>query len=288
MEQHACPTCGSCSGMFTANSMNCLCEALGLALPGQRHASWRPTPERDELFKAAGRRDRGAGREGHHARGDILTARGHRQRLRAGHGDGRLHQHRAAHAGHRHRGGQSTTRWSASTRSRRRAAHLQGRARASKYHMEDVDRAGGISAILKTLAGKPGTLHLDCITVTGKTLGENIADAEVKDADVIRPLEEPTAQKGGLAVLFGNLAPDGRGPQDRRRATRACTRSRGPGGHLRDRGRGRWQGILDGQGEGRATWWSSATKARAAARACRRCWRPQRTSSGGVWARASP
>jgi dihydroxy-acid dehydratase len=75
--------------------------------------------------------------------------------------------------------------------------------------MEDVDRAGGISAILKTLAGKPGTLNLDCLTVTGRTLGQNIAEATVKDADVIRPLENPYSAKGGLAVLFGNLAPNG-------------------------------------------------------------------------------
>jgi dihydroxy-acid dehydratase len=75
--------------------------------------------------------------------------------------------------------------------------------------MEDVERAGGISAILKTLAGKPGTLHLDQITVTGKTLGENIGDATVKDADVIRPLNNPYSEKGGLAVLYGNLAPNG-------------------------------------------------------------------------------
>src|SRR5215472_5111084 len=75
--------------------------------------------------------------------------------------------------------------------------------------MEDVDRAGGISAILKTLAGKKGTLNLDCITVTGKSLGENISDATVKDADVIRPLDNPYSERGGLAVLFGNLAPNG-------------------------------------------------------------------------------
>jgi dihydroxy-acid dehydratase len=80
---------------------------------------------------------------------------------------------------------------------------------AGKYHMEDVDRTGGISAILKTLAGKPGVLNLDCITVTGKTLGQNIADAVVKDADVIRPLSNVHSQTGGLAVLFGNLAPNG-------------------------------------------------------------------------------
>src|SRR5439155_11607614 len=80
---------------------------------------------------------------------------------------------------------------------------------AGKYHMEDVDRAGGISAILKTIAGKPGTLHLDQMTVTGRTLGENIGDATVKDRDVIRTLDNAYSQTGGLAVLFGNLAPGG-------------------------------------------------------------------------------
>jgi dihydroxy-acid dehydratase len=75
--------------------------------------------------------------------------------------------------------------------------------------MEDVDRAGGISAILKTIAGKPGTLHLDQMTVTGRTLGENIGDATVKDADVIRPLTNPYSERGGLAIMFGNLAPNG-------------------------------------------------------------------------------
>src|SRR5205823_643046 len=80
---------------------------------------------------------------------------------------------------------------------------------SGKYHIEDVGRAGGISAILKTLAGKPGTLNLDCITVTGNTLGQNIADATVKDADVIRSLDTAYSAKGGLACLFGNLAPKG-------------------------------------------------------------------------------
>jgi dihydroxy-acid dehydratase len=90
-----------------------------------------------------------------------------------------------------------------------RVPYLCKVAPAGKYHMEDVDRAGGISAILKTLSGKAGTLNLDCITVTGKTLGENIANAVVKDPDVIRPLDNPYSERGGLGVLFGNLAPKG-------------------------------------------------------------------------------
>jgi dihydroxy-acid dehydratase len=90
-----------------------------------------------------------------------------------------------------------------------RVPYLCKVAPSGKYHMEDVDRAGGISAILKTLAGKKGVLNLDCITVTGKTLGENLANAKVIDADVIRPLDNPYSERGGLAVLFGNLAPNG-------------------------------------------------------------------------------
>ena len=90
-----------------------------------------------------------------------------------------------------------------------RVPHICKVSPAGKYHIEDVDRAGGISAILKTISQKPGTLHLDCMTVTGKTLGENIADAEVKDDDVIRPLDNAYSDRGGLAILFGNLAPQG-------------------------------------------------------------------------------
>jgi dihydroxy-acid dehydratase len=80
---------------------------------------------------------------------------------------------------------------------------------AGKWHMEDVDRAGGISAILKELSRKPSVLNLDCPTVTLKTLAENIAEAEVKDCEVIHPIESPHSERGGLAILFGNLAPDG-------------------------------------------------------------------------------
>jgi dihydroxy-acid dehydratase len=80
---------------------------------------------------------------------------------------------------------------------------------SSSYHIEDVARAGGISAILHELSKKPGALNLDCITVTGKTMGENIADCESKDPACIRPLDNAYSQQGGLAILFGNLAPEG-------------------------------------------------------------------------------
>jgi dihydroxy-acid dehydratase len=80
---------------------------------------------------------------------------------------------------------------------------------SSEYHIEDVDRAGGVSAILNELAKRPGVLHTDAITVTGRTLGENVRGHESRDPAVIRPVEDPYSETGGLAVLFGNLAPEG-------------------------------------------------------------------------------
>ncbi|MGB8353207.1 MAG: dihydroxy-acid dehydratase, partial [Chthoniobacteraceae bacterium] len=90
-----------------------------------------------------------------------------------------------------------------------RVPHICKVAPSGLYHMEDIDRAGGISAILRTLATRPGLLHLDAITVSGRTLGETIAGAEVRDDDVIRPLENAYSARGGLAILFGNLSPRG-------------------------------------------------------------------------------
>jgi dihydroxy-acid dehydratase len=206
IEENACPTCGSCSGMFTANSMNCLCEALGWALPGNG-SILATDPARDELFKEAGRRIVDLVKQNIRP-SDILTHNAFENAFAldvamGGSTNTVLHTLAIAiEAGQpfplKHLNEVSA-----------RVPYLCKVAPAGKYHMEDVFRAGGISAILKTLAGKPGALKLDCITVTGKTLGENIGDAVVKDADVIRPLDNPYSQTGGLAVLFGNLAPNG-------------------------------------------------------------------------------
>jgi dihydroxy-acid dehydratase len=206
IEENACPTCGSCSGMFTANSMNCLNEALGLALPGNG-SILATDPARDALFKEAGHRIVDLVAKNIRP-SDILTAKAFENAFAldvamGGSTNTVLHTLAVAiEAGMpfplKHLNEVSE-----------RVPYLCKVAPAGHYHMEDVFRAGGISAILKTLAGKPGTLNLDCITVTGKTLGQNIGDATVKDADVIRPLSNPYSQKGGLAVLFGNLAPNG-------------------------------------------------------------------------------
>jgi dihydroxy-acid dehydratase len=206
LERLACPSCGSCSGMFTANSMNCLCEALGLALPGNG-TILAETPEREALARAAARQILELIRRDLKPR-DIVT----REALdnafaldvaMGGSTNTVLHGMALAHeAGVDYplaRIGEIAD----------RVPHICKVAPASHWHIEDVHRAGGVSAILKELSRRPGLLALDCITVTGKTLGENIADAEVRDPEVIRPLERPYSESGGLAVLYGNLAPDG-------------------------------------------------------------------------------
>jgi dihydroxy-acid dehydratase len=206
IEQHACPTCGSCSGMFTANSMNCLCEALGLALPGNG-SILATDPRRDQLFRQAGEAVVNLVQKNIRPR-DILTPKAFENALAldvamGGSTNTVLHTLAVAiEAG-------CPLELPKLNEISARVPHVCKVAPSGKYHMEDVDRAGGISAILKTIAAKPGTLHLDCITVTGRTLGENIGDATVKDADVIRPLDNAYSQTGGLAIMFGNLAPRG-------------------------------------------------------------------------------
>ena len=206
IEMHACPTCGSCSGMFTANSMNCLCEALGLALPGNG-SILATDPARDELFKKAGHAIVNLVKKNIRPR-DILTRKAFENAFAldmamGGSTNTVLHTLAVAIEA------EVPFDLSHLNEVADRVPHICKVSPAGKYHMQDVDRAGGISAILKTISKKPGTLHLDTMTVTGRTLGENIADAVVKDADVIHSVENAYSPKGGLAVLFGNLAPNG-------------------------------------------------------------------------------
>jgi dihydroxy-acid dehydratase len=206
IEQHACPTCGSCSGMFTANSMNCLCEALGLALPGNG-TILATDPQRDQLFAAAGRAIVELIRRDIKPR-DILTQQAFENAFAldmamGGSTNTVLHTLAVAiEAG-------CPFDLAKLNEVAARVPHICKVSPAGIHHMEDVDRAGGISAILKTISQKAGALHLDCMTVTGRTLGENIGPAVVKDAEVIRPLDRVYSERGGLAVLFGNLAPKG-------------------------------------------------------------------------------
>lgn len=206
IEKYSCPSCGSCSGMFTANSMNCLAEALGLALPGNG-SILADTKEREELAKRAAKQIIRLIEMDLKPR-DIVTEKSLDNAFAldmamGGSTNTILHTLAIAHEAGVDYSLSRINELSAKT------PHLCKVSPASQWHMEDVDRAGGISAILKELSRKEGLLNLDCPTVTGKTLGENIADAEILDHEVIRPLEHAHSETGGLTILYGNLAPDG-------------------------------------------------------------------------------
>ena len=207
LENNGCPTCGSCSGMFTANSMNCLMEALGLALPGNGTVL-AVDPQRKELARQAARQLMVLV-EKDIKPSDILTAESFDN----------------AFALDMAMGGSTNTILHTLAVAREAGididlSRLNHMADAVPYickvspatpfvHMEDVHNAGGISAILKELSRLDHVLHTKALTVTGKTLGENIRQAEIKNSRVIRRVDAPYSARGGLAVLFGNLAPEG-------------------------------------------------------------------------------
>ena len=207
IEECGCPGCGSCSGMFTANSMNCLCEALGFALPGNG-TILAADPRRNELVKAA------AGRIVDLVKNDvrprqILTRAAMLNAFAldlamGGSTNTILHTLAIASEAELDFDFSELNDLSAKTPYICKVSPA-----TTEVHIEDVDRAGGISAILKELSKVEGLLDLSAPTVTGKTLGENIASAEVLDRKVIRSVEEPYSATGGLAVLYGNLAPNG-------------------------------------------------------------------------------
>ncbi|MCM3409318.1 dihydroxy-acid dehydratase [Metabacillus sp. YM-086] len=206
LEQFGCPTCGSCSGMFTANSMNCLAEALGLALPGNG-TILAVAPERREFVKRSAKQLMNLIKDDIKPR-DIVTEKAIDNAFAldmalGGSTNTVLHTLALAHEAEIEYPIQRINEVAA------RVPHLSKLAPASDHHIEDLHEAGGVSAALYELSKKEGALHLDTLTVTGKTLGENIAGCEIKDHEVIRPIDNPHTEKGGLAVLFGNLAPDG-------------------------------------------------------------------------------
>ncbi|HEY3079036.1 MAG TPA: dihydroxy-acid dehydratase [Chloroflexota bacterium] len=207
LEQKACPSCGSCSGMFTANSMNCLCEALGMALPGNGTILAR-SPERDAHYRRSAERLMDLVDQNLRP-SDIVTPEAIDNSFAldmAMGGSTNTVLHTLALL---NEGGIPYPLERLNEVADRVPYICKVSPAAPDVHIEDVHRAGGISAILHELSKRPGVLHLDCKTVTGKTLGENVADSPVRDHGVIRPLEEPFQSRGGLTVLFGNLAPDG-------------------------------------------------------------------------------
>ena len=204
-EEKVCPTCGSCSGMYTANSMNCLTEALGMGLRGNGTIP-AVYSERIKLAKHAGMAVMDMYRKNIRPR-DIMTKDAILNALTVDMALGcstnsMLHLPAIAHEV-----GFDFDISFANPISEK-TPNLCHLAPAGPTYMEDLNEAGGVYAVMKELADA-WLLHTDCMTVTGKTVGENIADAENKTPEVIRPLDNPYSKTGGLAVLKGNLAPDG-------------------------------------------------------------------------------
>ncbi len=205
LEEAACPTCGSCSGMFTANSMNCLCEVLGMALPGNGTIP-AVYSERIRLAKQAGMKIMELLEKDIRPR-DIITPDSLYNALRVDMALGcstnsMLHLPAIAYEAKAPISLEYANEISEVTPN---LCHL---APAGDHHIQDLYAAGGVTAVMNELA-KADLLKLDTITVTGKTQGENIAGHEVKDYSVIRPLDNPYSKTGGIAVLKGNLAVDG-------------------------------------------------------------------------------
>mgnify|MGYP001063003420 FL=1 len=201
---HACPTCGSCSGMYTANSMNCLTEAIGMGLKGNGTIP-AVYSERIQLAKHAGMKVMELYEKNIRPR-DIMTEKAFMNALTVDMALGcstnsMLHLPAIAHEAGVDLNLDEANAISAKTPN---LCHL---APAGHTYIEDLNEAGGVYAVMNEL-NKKGLLHTDLITATGKTVGENIAGCINKNPDVIRPVENPYSETGGIAVLKGNLAPD--------------------------------------------------------------------------------
>ncbi len=204
-ENNVCPTCGSCSGMYTANSMNCLTEVLGMGLKGNGTIP-AVYSERIKLAKQAGMQVMEMYRRDIRPR-DIMTKEAVLNALTVDMALGcstnsMLHLPAIAHE----------IGWdfdiTFANEISEKTPNLCHLAPAGYTYMEDLNEAGGVYAVMNELT-KKNLLNLDCMTVTGKTVGENIANCVNKNPEVIRPVENPYSETGGLAVLTGNLAPDG-------------------------------------------------------------------------------
>lgn len=206
IETNACPTCGSCSGMFTANSMNCLMEMLGLALPGNGTIV-ATSDERHKLIKEAAKHLIRMVKEDIKPR-DIVTKEAIDDAFAldmamGGSTNTVLHTLAIAHEAEIEYSVQDINTVA------ERVPYLAKIMPASDVSMDDIFKAGGVSAIINELTKIPGAIHPDRITVTGKTIGEDVKDYHITNEQVIRTKDNPYSPVGGLSVLFGNIAPDG-------------------------------------------------------------------------------
>lgn len=206
LETSACPTCGSCSGMFTANSMNSLMEMLGLTVPGNG-TMLATSDERHELIRQAAGHLMDLVKQDIKPR-DILTKETFDNAFAldmamGGSTNTVLHTLAIAHEAGIDYDLHEINRIA------EKVPYLSKISPASDYSMHDVHLAGGVSAIINELCKIDGLIHRDRITVTGKTISENVKDAEILNKDVIREYENPYSPVGGLSILHGNIAPDG-------------------------------------------------------------------------------
>lgn len=205
LEGCACPGAGSCSGMFTANSMNCLSEALGIALPGNGTIP-AVHSNRLRLAKMAGKKIMELVKKDIKPR-DIMTLDAFKNAITVdmafgGSSNTALHLPAIAHEGG------IKLELSTFDEISEKVPHICNMSPAGQHHLEDLNDAGGVYGIMKELSGK-GLIKKGCLTVEGKKVGDIIKRAAVSDTDVIRPVDAPYHDKGGLAVLSGSLAPDG-------------------------------------------------------------------------------
>ena len=210
LEKHACPACGSCSGMFTANSMNCLCEALGVALPGNG-TILAATPERADLARRAAAQLLDLIHAGTKFL-DIVTNESIDNAIAldvamGGSTNTILHVLALAH--------EAAIEYPLS-RINEIAERVPQLAKISpawdghrQWHIQDVHDAGGVSAILAELSRRPGVLDMDAPTAGGRRLRDTLSEARNTNPDCIRPIDRPHALRGALCALFGNLAPEG-------------------------------------------------------------------------------
>ncbi len=211
IECEACPSGGSCSGMFTANSMNTLCEAMGIALPGNGTVL-AMTPERIEMVKTAAKRIVAMLKDANPARWNMRNIVNEKAIHNAfvidmamgGSSNTVLHMLSIANEAEVDFGIEKINTIS------EKVAHIAKISPSlTTVHMDDINRAGGVNAVMKEVSRRGGILHVDALMVTGETLGERIADADIKDTDIIHTNENAFSQVGGLSILFGNLAQEG-------------------------------------------------------------------------------
>lgn len=206
MEENACPTCGSCAGMFTANSMNCLLEVLGLALPGNGTVL-AVSEERRDLVRQTAKYLMELVKKDIKPR-DIVTKEAIDDAFAldmAMGGSTNTVLHTLAIANE----AEIDYQLEEVNEIAKRVPYLSKIAPSSAYSMHDVHEAGGVSAIIHELVDIEGAIHPDRITVTGKTLRENVQDAKIMNPEVIHPKETPYSPVGGLSILYGNIAPEG-------------------------------------------------------------------------------